>query len=83
MARYSFDLRYGAVPAELGNAWGVFRETGLDRNVFRAALPLTTANFLHVDAAHIWTSFGRSWNPPSERLNRAPQALAVADAHAC
>jgi len=53
MARNRFDLSYAAVPAKLEMAWQTFRDTGLDRNLLRAALPLTTANFLHVDALHI------------------------------
>jgi membrane associated rhomboid family serine protease len=52
-ARDSFDDRYGAVPAFMWEAWHVFRQEGLSRDVLLAALPLLTANFLHANVMHI------------------------------
>lgn len=51
--RDAFDLRFGAVPVVMWDAWRAFCAHGVDREVLAAALPLLTANFLHADAMHI------------------------------
>lgn len=48
-----FDERYGAVPANMWDAWRSFRETGYRPELLRAALPLITANYLHASVEHI------------------------------
>jgi membrane associated rhomboid family serine protease len=48
-----FELRFGAVPSTMWDAWHALREHGIDRSVLVAAMPLVTANFLHADFEHI------------------------------
>jgi membrane associated rhomboid family serine protease len=51
--RILFDERYGAVPSTMWEAWRNFQEVGLRHDVWVAALPLITANYLHASVEHI------------------------------
>jgi membrane associated rhomboid family serine protease len=53
MDRLLFDERYGAVPSVMLDAWQSFRADGLTPGLWKAALPLLTANYLHADVSHV------------------------------
>jgi membrane associated rhomboid family serine protease len=48
-----FNLRYGAVPIAVIDAWDAFRAAGPSHDVILGLLPVITANYLHADIAHV------------------------------
>ena len=69
-----FDERYGAVPANMWDAWHSFRDTGYRPELLRAALPLITANYLHASVEHIAGNMLFFWvfaNVLSQTVGRA------------